>query len=784
MRIVAMVAIAVVLAIKPIWAQGGRDTLFQELRSDGNSVAALQQRIALTTTKGTAESLMREIAIAARLNVTFDVAAGARSSEVAVSVEPQAVATLLLSIARQARLQVRVSASGQLVVLSAPPTRIAVDAQEASPRLPVTLPPVRAEASRLDRQHFTSSVDPSTLTIAGAQLRVSPVFVEPDVLRSVQTMPGVQARSDYAAGFNVRGGEADQTMVMMDGYPIYNPYHLGGVFSTFIDPAVAQVELYRGNLPVRYGGRLSGVLDVRSTEPTSSTLVGSAELSLVSTSATVGKALDDSSGAWMVAARRTYADVLLSLFQPGAFPYHFQDGQGHVTKTLGGVRLSATAYDGLDAAEPRSGSRTGARWGNALLGVTARRPFALGSDTIVLEQRVSFSQFDTRVDVKTLAFSAADRVADLRLGGTISYRRPRATTTVGYEASFSRLSYASNSPLNPFTDFLPFAAFSQRSVAMGVFGDELWQPASRLLLSAGGRLDAVSAGAGAAFSPRLALKYFVGANTAITAAAGRASQWMHSLGREEEPIQPLQFWVASDSLRPISSVSDASAGIEHWLSERTLVHVEGFHKLYRRLLMPNVYNDPATPGDEFSLADGTSYGIDVLLRRFDGGNVSGWVAYTYAMNARRRPDGSSFYPSQDRRHNANVVATWRTNRYILAARANIASGFPATPVLGQFVRDRYDPLTQRWSPDVSGSARQSILADFNSQRLPVYRRIDLSATRPTSIRGISVLPYLSVVNVLNLHNPAAYVYDYTVESSRMSIPNLPFAPTIGVSVVF
>src|SRR4029079_13386793 len=225
MRIVAMVAIAVVLAIKPIWAQGGRDTLFQELRSDGNSVAALQQRIALTTTKGTAESLMREIAIAARLNVTFDVAAGARSSEVAVSVEPQAVATLLLSIARQARLQVRVSASGQLVVLSAPPTRIAVGAQEATPRLPVTLPPVRAEASRLDRQHFTSSVDPSTLTIAGAQLRVSPVFVEPDVRRSVQTMPGVQPRSDYAAGFNVRGGEADQTMVMMDGYPIYNPYH-------------------------------------------------------------------------------------------------------------------------------------------------------------------------------------------------------------------------------------------------------------------------------------------------------------------------------------------------------------------------------------------------------------------------------------------------------------------------------------------------------------------------------------------------------------------------------
>ena len=784
MRIVAMAGIAVVIAINPIWAQGGRDTLFQELRSDGNSLAALQQRMALTTRKGTAEALMREIAVTARLNVTFDVAAAGRSTEVTVSSQPQTVATLLLSIARQAQLQVRVSATGQLVVLTAPATRVAIDLPDASPRAPVTLPPVRAEASRLDRQHFTSGVDPNRLTIAGAQLRASPVFVEPDVLRSVQTMPGVQARSDYAAGFNVRGGEADQTMVMMDGYPIYNPYHLGGVFSTFIEPAVGQVELYRGNLPVRYGGRLSGVLDVQSAEPTSSKLGGSAELSLVSTSATVGKALDDSSGSWMVAARRTYADVLLNLLQPGAFPYHFQDGQGHVAKTFAGVQLSATAYAGLDAAEPSSGSSTRARWGNALLGVTARRSFALGSDTVLLEQRASFSQFDTRVDVRTLAFSAADHVADVRLSGIIGYRRPRATTTLGYDASFAQLSYASNSPLNPFTDFLPFDAFNQRSVTLGVFGDELWRPTSRLLISAGARLDAVSAGAGGAFSPRLALKYFVGSNTAITAAAGRASQWMHSLGREEEPIQPLQFWVASDSLRPISSVTDASAGIEHWLSERTLIHVESFHKLYRRLLMPNVYNDPSAPGDEFSLADGTSYGVDLLLRRFDGDNVSGWVAYTYAMNARRRADGSGFYPSQDRRHNLNVVATWRTNRYILSARANIASGFPATPVLGEFVRDRYDPLTQRWSPDVSGSDRQSILGDFNSERLPVYRRIDLSATRPTSIRGVSVLPYLSVVNVLNSHNPAAYVYDYTVKSSRMSIPNLPFAPTIGVSVVF
>ena len=112
------------------------------------------------------------------------------------------------------------------------------------------------------------------MSLTARETRSSPVFVEPDVLRTVQMLPGIAARSDYSAGFNVRGGEGDQNLVLIDGYPIFSPFHMYGLFSTFIDPTVGGVELRKGAFPSRYGGRLSGVLDVISAEPTSEDLQG------------------------------------------------------------------------------------------------------------------------------------------------------------------------------------------------------------------------------------------------------------------------------------------------------------------------------------------------------------------------------------------------------------------------------------------------------------------------------------------------------------------------------
>ena len=168
-------------------------------------------------------------------------------------------------------------------------------------------------------------------------------------MRVVQLLPGVEARNDFSTGFNVRGGESDQNLILLDGYPIYNPFHLGGLFSTFIDPTVGDVTLMTGGFPSRYGGRLSAVLDVHSAEEARAGVHGTAEVSLLSSTGALGGAFDH--GKAHVDDRRP-AHVRRRVRrsdQQQPLPYHFRDEQAHFTYAFTPTtKLTFTAYNGRD----------------------------------------------------------------------------------------------------------------------------------------------------------------------------------------------------------------------------------------------------------------------------------------------------------------------------------------------------------------------------------------------------------------------------------------------------
>src|ERR1043165_1511450 len=127
-----------------------------------------------------------------------------------------------------------------------------------------TLGPMRSEATRIERQIFEQAPAIGRMSIGVDEIKAAPrFFSEADLLRTVQLLPGVEAKNDFSAGMNVRGGESDQNLVLLDGYPIYNPFHLGGLFGTFIEPMVGRVDLFTGAFPAAYGNRLSSVLDSR-----------------------------------------------------------------------------------------------------------------------------------------------------------------------------------------------------------------------------------------------------------------------------------------------------------------------------------------------------------------------------------------------------------------------------------------------------------------------------------------------------------------------------------------
>jgi hypothetical protein len=770
------------------------DSVFTDLRRDGNSIAALAAKISTGFMDLSAGAALRTIATSARVDLTFDPALPGITTKTSIAPHERSVAVAILEVTQPLHLRARVSRSGQVIIVGELPAR--PQARATAPdttRAPVSLPAVRTDALRTERQTFESQTNVGGISITGRELRASPTFVEPDLMRSVQLLPGIEARSDWSAGFNVRGGEGDQSLVLIDGYPIYNPYHLGGLFSTFIDATVGNVELHKGALPARYGGRLSGVLDVQSAEPTSGELHGTAEVSLVSSSASVGETFASGNGTWTLAARRTYADAIVDLLTPYSFPYHFQDVQGHLTRTFSnGLRLAITGYDGLDAAAGSESDAVGANWGNSVVGATLSKRFddhprftglSLG-DSAVVAQRVSFTHFGANSDFTQSLFHARNSLSEVRLGGSIASYRGTTVRTLGYEVARQTIQYAASSTSQQFGDFIPFDSLSQRSNWASVYAGQLWHPRASLLADVGLRLESVPTAHWTGLSPRVSLKYFIGHSTAITGGAGSYAQWMHSLGREEEPVQPLQFWIASGTQAPVSRASDATLGVERWVTPLRLFHVEAYYKKYEHLLIPNVNNDPRVAGDELSQVGGYSYGVDVLLRQLDGGPFSGWLAYSYGINARVGADGVGYWPAQDRRHNLNLVGSWHSGAVTFGARANIATGMPYTPVNGGFRRDHYDPVTQQWLPSRTSSDDELIPGALNSERLPWYTRVDVSIDRRGHLFGLPMNPYLSIVNVFNAHNPAAYMFTFTGRSTRASFPNLPFAPTFGVNVAY
>jgi len=165
----------------------------------------------------------------------------------------------------------------------------------------------------------TSDIDPltpemSTLRMDVATVKLLPVVLgELDPIRSLTLLPGVSSLSDFSTGFSVRGGTTDQNLILLDEATIYNPSHVFGFFSVFNGDAIDDIKLYKGAIPSRYGGRLSSVLDVRQREGNANRFEGGATVGLLASRLSYEGPLPDRRGSFLVAARRTYADVFLKL---------------------------------------------------------------------------------------------------------------------------------------------------------------------------------------------------------------------------------------------------------------------------------------------------------------------------------------------------------------------------------------------------------------------------------------------------------------------------------------
>ncbi|MFL5607038.1 MAG: TonB-dependent receptor [Gemmatimonadaceae bacterium] len=665
------------------------------------------------------------------------------------------------------------------------------------------LAPIRTDARMVDAELFLNKPNISTVAVAAAAMAGVPKVGEPDVVRVVQLLPGVMARNDYNTGLNVRGGEADQNLVLLDGHPIYNPFHLGGLFSTFMDATVGGIELMTGAFPARYGGRLSSVLDVRSADETRPGMHGTADVSVLATSARLAGAVADGRGTWSVAGRRTYADALASVFTNNIFPYHFRDLHGRATYAFpGNVRLALTAYSGRDAldanlaefatdsAPSRAGTgRWAFNWGNRVLGATLSRELGPGArvpiirlplgDSATIEQRISTSDFSTLLDLGEGAFAQRSEIHDVRLSGSLLAHGASHDPSIGYELATHRIRYSSGSAQTLTTDF----DLEQRPTSAALWADDMWRVSLRWLVEGGVRAEALTGGTWAALSPRLSVKYFATPELALTAGVGRVTQWQHSLAGDG-PLRYFDIWIASDSFIPVETAWHWIAGAERRVGDAGSLRVEGFVKRYDRVFEVNRSEDPQVHGDEFLAARGLSYGVDLLARWQRASGATGWITYSYGVSSRWR-DGVRWAPGHDRRHDLNVVATWPVSRYRFGARFGFATGTPYTPIVGGITRRVYDPSLDRWGTGEPTINIESLGGAYNSERFPPTHRLDLDVSREYHRGNATYTPYLSVVNAYNAKNVFVYLYKYSTDQpTRRAISQFPLLPSAGVRIAF
>jgi outer membrane receptor protein involved in Fe transport len=592
----------------------------------------------------------------------------------------------------------------------------------------------------------------ATSAAAAAELPVRPMAVmavagsADNVFRTLQTLPGIAATTEFDSRISVRGGSPDENLTIMDGVEIHNPYRLFGLTSAFNPETVSRFDLYAGAFSAKYGDRLSSLLVVENRPGSdASRLSGSTALSLTDANVVLEGSLPGTgTGSWIVTARRTYYDLVANSLVDTELPA-FGDLQGRLDWNLRpGTRLSffgLLSREATDAffEDDRPGEQftlaTTARNDLGALELATRLAPSLSSRT-TLSFYVNRDQIDADAQLRNEArrsnapsdevgFGLADvdfarelEVRDLALRQELVLAKADHLLESGFEIHQLRTEtvWRIDGDRNPTADNgssiqggagLPSDLDSAvDSTRLGAWLLDRWQASPRLSLEAGLRLDWSGVNRRTTLSPRLAATLRLGEATRLRAGGGLFTQ---SPGYEKL-VQSDYFVDLSGELgRSLAHerALHAVLGLERDLAPGVSARVEAYWKDLDDLIIGRLETEaerltrvaqydfpeelassiPASPiitSVPVNGASGRSWGFDVLVQKrpTPGARLTGWASYTWG-EAARDEYGRSVPFDYDRRHAASVVAAWRLSpKWEIAATARAFSGFPRTPVLG------------------------------------------------------------------------------------------------------
>ena len=636
-----------------------------------------------------------------------------------------------------------------------------------------------------------------------ATIKQTPVVLgEVDVLKSLQLLPGVTNNGEGTGGFHVRGGAQDQNLVLLDEAIIYNTSHLFGFFSVFNADAIKDVKLYKGGIPPRFGGRVSSVLDVRQKDGNSKNFAFNGGIGVISSRLTVEGPVFGDKGSFLVAGRRSYVDLILAAAGEDN-RVSFYDLNLKTNYSINkNNKLYLSGYFGRDAFdfagifENSYGNASGnLRWNHIfndrlfsnLSLIASRYDYDLNFDQDDFEVLSSITNYNIKYDLKhyfsdafSLDFGANAIYYDFNPG---EVRPTSETSPVNPLQLDKRRAFESGVYLNAEHKLTPrltaqyglrYSAFSR----MGgqpitqyandqpvVYNEQLgiYQRGEAIGTTDFTRGEAIETFGN--FEPRVSLAYLLNEDSSIKAGFSRAAQYIHLLSNTNS-VTPLDVWTPSGPfIKPQLSNQYALGYFRNFMDKAYSLEAEGYFKTVDNRID---YIDGSdligqnTIETEILNGEMRSYGLELLLRKNEG-NLTGWIAYTLSKSEQRTPGGSAGGPGInngewyntffDRTHDISITGSYKYNeQWSFGTNLIFQTGRPTTFPNGQF---EYEGLSI------------SNFAPRNSDRLPAYHRVDVSATyRPKKYQNKRFKGewVLSIYNLYHRKNAAAISFGQNLET--------------------
>jgi len=661
---------------------------------------------------------------------------------------------------------------------------------------------VSADSIPLAQRLYNQSV--SEITITPIEIQRIPQVAEADLLRSLQTLPGVLPLSDYSSALYIRGGTPDQNLYLLDGTDVYNPEHAFGLFSTFNTEAIKQVELYKGGFGAEYGGRLSSILNITNLDGNQEEFEGSASISLLSAKTTLQMPIGNI-GSISGSLRRTYFDKTIGPSIDEVPEYFFYDGNLKAFFNIdANNKFTISTYGGRDVLDftfnDKSPDKVGLQydWGNKTISTRWTRVF---TPKLFANFWVTGSRFSSDFELEELNLVERNLVTDITFKGNLEYR---PASDIGFKFGFEQKNL--HVLYRQTWDDGKVNVENRPEHYIG-YVQTFWKPDPRWDIELGLRLNRfVSDTTFINISPRLTAKYKLSEKSNLKFATGMYSQYLHRIPR----FFVTDIWAVSNQYQKESQAIHYVLGYQREIKKDYHVEVELFHKKYMNLHAFNhnfgtqlYVKERDSQGNPvytesrglFHEGDGNTNGFEVLFRK-TGGLVTGWLGYSYSRTKYKMENVNgerSFFPRHDRAQTLNVVGNFDIRNALRRMKGKSSKAYSSKFFLGlNFVYSSGQPFTEPGSGYIIGSAPNAPIkyveyapTMINNIRFPAYARMDLSLTYQKQFKNWLLAPYLQVYNVGNRKNVWFPVYEYSNGVPDVDEINMfPILPTIGVNITF